>query len=268
MSANLENCQLSGQPGDPLLPTRTVRFLLPLNAELDKVTVSLKTPLFEPITETLDIMPAPPAAYPIEGGKDILDWGPADPALIKNGRNIKTYSADVLQPRKMVKITGRGRFHDWNIVEVRLTLMRYNPVGKNAAILQGGQVLLEAELNKISSARNFAKTENPTRYQLEQLQALTVNSEDLATFYPDADAKGNITAAAAGASPWARTMAIITTDNIYHKSSQLVNYIAFKESKGYNVRVVTESCGQDANHYETGGTGPRRALQIRSWLLE
>ena len=259
----LDGCQISSRPGEPMLPVRSFSFLLPPHADLERATATVAHPQFEAFPEMIDLAPASPAVY---RGPDQhrLMWGNKDASSIKDGRDIRIYENDAFFPEQLVTISSRGRLRDWQLVDVTLYLVRYNPIAQSAELLVGGEVQLNAPVDEGYSAattEDTAVSVHPS--QLDRLRQTIANPGDLHRFYPD----NTLSSVTASVTSTPLRLAIVTTEAIRQTATKLPNYINFKISNGYQVRVVTEGQYQDENHYQAAGYSLQRSINIRNWLI-
>ncbi|MGV7224076.1 MAG: C25 family cysteine peptidase [Nitrospinales bacterium] len=252
---------MSGQPGDPFLPTHKLRLLLPPEADLGRVHVLVQNPVWEDIEDKLDLAPAPPIMR-IEGEKKLPSWGEKSSDWIENGRDTRIYHQDDFFPSQIASVIGNGKFRQWKIVEVQIYRMRYNPLQRRSQVLRGGTLVVETHVEELSVATAPSTIAAPSQVSIDRLHRLIINDADIGDFYPS-------TATVAAGSETAgtlRRLAIITTRALMRANLELVNYINFKQSRGYTVYVVTEGDALDVTHYRRGYDTFSRARNIRNWL--
>jgi hypothetical protein len=257
----LGHCQLSAQPGDPLLPTHKLRLLLPAEADLRRVTVLVQNPVWEDIEDELDIAPAPPIMRG-EGEKKLPSWGEKSSDWIENGRDTRIYHQDEFFPIQIASVIGSGNYRQWKIVEVQIYRMRYNPIQRRSQVLRGGTLAVETSVEDIAPVTAPSTTAVPSQVSLDRLHRLIINDADIEAFYPSATKM----AAVSGDAGIPIRLAIITTHALLRDNLELVNYIHFKQSKGHTIYVVTEGDSLDATHYRRGYDTFTRARYIRNWL--
>lgn len=261
----IDGCLLSARPGEPMLPVLTITFLLPPEADLEGVTAFFSNPHFEKFPELIDIAPSPPAVYPTPNNHRLM-WGRKAPASIENGRDKRIYGKNKFFPEHLIEVTARGLLRDWKLVELNIEVVRYNPVQKRAELLTGGTIQIVAPIENGYSA-NMAD-DAPLSYdpvQLDYLRHTIANPDDVNRFYPEKNLEEGDLHSADTSSPY--RLAIITTEKIRRNASYFPNYVNFKISKGYQVKVVTEGPSQDADHYQSATYSKQRSINIRNWLI-
>ncbi len=257
----LDGLRLSGRPGEPMLPVRIFDFLMPPGADLSRLSVSVQKPYYRQIQGEYDIMAAPPTVYR-EENRDIITWGGKNPSVIENSRDQIIYGSNSYYPDSIVTISGSGRLRNLQIVKVKLSVARYNPVEKRVEVLTDGVIQIKAPMAHVSSETKTKMefTGHPSQFA-SQLQTL-VNPDDIVEFY------GYKSGVEKSSVLNPIKMVIITTEEILRNTSALPNYVSYKRSRGYEVRVVTEGSEEDDDHYQSAGTSQQRALNIRSWLQD
>jgi hypothetical protein len=237
-----------GNVGEPELPRYTFTFLLPAPTSAEKAIVTLENATWEDLPSTYAIIPVAPPAISSSSSA----------AAAQGKGNAAIYSSDAWFPSNQVVAVETSQYRSYALLRVTLTPASYNPVQKTLRILRSGSLRVEYPSVDASAASTQQTTSEPARFTdslLEQLE----NPEDLARPQSSQDQGG-----ATSASSY---YIIVTTDSIVSASgSTLTSFKTHKESKGFNVRIITEASSEDDNHYATGSTADQRANNIRSWL--
>jgi hypothetical protein len=143
-----------GEPGNPDLPVKTYKFILPPTADLESVEI-----------EVLDIQ-----SKSLEGGYDVSPGGPffltSDPETLKWGegktivdsKNMKIYGKDALYPSEPITLLGTARMRKWKLAFVRFTPIRYNPVQKTLSLIETVSIRIKFE-KEIKSLPSKIKNE-------------------------------------------------------------------------------------------------------------
>jgi hypothetical protein len=239
--------QRLSQAGEPDLPHQVVGILLPMDADLSSVSVSVQGKQLDLLEGVYDLQPRPPAAT-WDGSKVIEVWPEGEP--IQNGRNTNIYGKDDLFPQNLVKNITSGQLRQWRLLEVPVALYEYNPVQKLLYRLTEAELSVEFSTQSVraSSSMNFSD-----RIGESDVRRLAVNFDSVSASYRTG---GPLEAETAQNGRYV----IITTTNIVNHSSQLANFISSKEDQGFGVLVVTEGTWG-------GGIGDTAADNIRGWLV-
>lgn len=248
-----------GRPGDPMLPYKLVRLLVPPDANLATAKAELVSGNWEELPGEHEVAPVPPAAS-WDGEKTLLSWGTKDTSVIINSRDSTIYSKDAYFPGEPVQLACVGLFRQWKLVEFSVCLAAYNPVKRKVRVLRDARVVLSVEKLPPALATGLNSPTPPVlpgadRFSAELLDRVA-NPQDLETFYGGLE----------GASRSTWDYVIITTNTIVTNSNKLDDFISAKEARGYTVKVVTEQETADDTHYVSGSTLTERANNIRSWL--
>lgn len=265
---NIGGAPQGGNPGDPMLPFKSVCLLVPPDTDLATVTASLISQSWEELPGEYDIAPANPAAA-WDGEKFIISWGDKDESVIVGGRDSTIYNKNAYFPPEPVQIASVGKFRQWKIVEVKVWLAVYNPVQKKVRTLKDAQTTLTVQKLSAAQAVGLDSAVLPpipkTEKFIGELRSKIANPQDLDAFY------GQQTAPAAGSGGPAplnvsADYVIITTNTIVANSTKLANFIAAKTAAGFTVNTVTEAAAAGDSRYVDGTDCGTRANNIRDWL--
>lgn len=238
-----KNIQYLNQGGEPALPYQVVKLLLPPDADLATVSISLEASAFEELAGIWKIRPTPPEST-WDGTKVITVW-PSGKTIV-DGRDIEIYNVDALFPTNVLGETSSGQMRQWQLLEVPVASYRYNPVSKRL------YRLAETEL-VVTFTRTGELPAGPVDHLFEgNVKRLTANFQEVAPSYYEL--------APSAITPLQTTYAVITTEAIQSTSGELANFVQSKQRRGFNVEVITESTWG-------GGIGDAAAENIRDWLL-
>jgi hypothetical protein len=235
----LPSYRASGSPGQPMLPTRTIRLALPAGADLS----SLKFHVID-LAETVD--------FPLNGEK-ILRAGPikklCPPRPGDPTREVIPGSApDRISPGQTVYRLAGGKLADVPIAE-----FAHRPV----ILDQASKVLTlhPRQLLRLTfESLPMPKGDAPAPTRLARTARLVDNPSQLETFYPRPK----------GPDPEWPGLAVITTDDFVNQSQNLAGFLAAHTERGFEVHVVTES-----DFGSVQGPAPDgRAQKIRTWLQQ
>ena len=244
--------------GEPRIPWKVITVLLPPNADLSSVTCRIKQPVFESIAGIWQVEPMPPIATWDENGQVTVVW-PEDKWIV-DGRDADIYKRDEFWPEEHIRLSGTGKLRKWRLAEVAIPLVRYNPVSGELLQLAKAEIMVDfhcklssPDINRSdplgrsrvqSMAVNFAEATGAYDRAVTGGQSTEGGREEEAT--PDSNSTGYV---------------ILTTSAIQNASNMLNAFVTHKQSKGFNVQVLTESTWG-------GGTGDPAANNIRAWLAD
>ncbi len=115
---NIGEFPQGGNPGDPLLPYKSITLVVPPNADLEKLSAGLASESWEELPGEYEIAPVKPAAAS-NGERVVVSWGDKDKSRIINGRDNAIYGSDAYFPSAPVQIVSVGKFRQFKIVELR-----------------------------------------------------------------------------------------------------------------------------------------------------
>jgi subtilisin-like proprotein convertase family protein len=263
---------LLGESGEPQLPWKAMKVLLPPNTDMETVSCRMVSAEYRTLDGEWNVAPVPPILTRDRDGNEIEIW-PSDKNIVA-GRDTAIYSANALWPAEEVFLTGTGRLRSWRLAEIAVPLVRYNPVSGEL------QQLIRAELSvdfdkKGKSSKLATLSRNPKTGQRrghDRARKLTVNFDDAAVVYEagedgaepilqDAPASDGeiLPLSPAGTSGYV----IITTQDIRDNSTKLADFVAHKQNMGFTVTVVDEA---DLWGAGTPVAGDASATKLREWM--
>ncbi|MBN1428362.1 MAG: choice-of-anchor D domain-containing protein [Anaerolineae bacterium] len=240
--------QFLTQPGEPALPSRIVRVLLPPDADMSTLEVTLSDITEEQVAGVWQVQPTPP---PITcTGKEEIELWPTD--RVVDGKDTAVYESDALFPDSHLGLPGFGQIAQWKIVDIPVALLRLNPVSGELLRLTDGTLAIT--FNHTSPLITDATAENigTTPAAEARVRRLVVNYDEASPEYQSRMQSASVGSPGSG-------YAIITTNEIVSESTQLTDFITSKRLHGFTVHVVTEDAWG-------GGSGDTGADNIRSWL--
>lgn len=254
---------LDSQAGQPDIPWQVMTVLLPPSADLDTVSIRLQSSQFKTIDGQWQVRPCPPAATRDENDNVVLLW-PIQSVFDAEGRDASIYAENDFWPRQEVRLTERGRLHQWRLVEAAIPLVQYNPVSGHLQELLETDVVVDYQDQRDAQSKRQKEKINAKRGR-NRVRELAVN---FAAAAPDYDVLSNEQGdtalqqdgPAAPAGTNSHGYLIMTTSSIVNSSAKLASFVAHKQARGWNVNVVTESAWG-------GGTGATGAINIRNWLI-
>ncbi len=242
-----EDLQFPGRTGQPNLPYRVLKILLPPEADLETVSVSLDNVVETFVGGLWDVEPVPPMAT--WDGEKIVEIWPED-RIFEEGKDVAVYVSDTLFPVSRTLEARTGELRELKVVDVPVALFRYNPVTRrlvrfeNAEVVVGYESLPGRSVTGVSTGVTVP----------ERLRKVLVNYDEVAPAYEGpSGAKSD-----PGGDPLP-SYVIVTTGAILEASDSVDDFVRCKEAEGFDVEVVTED-------EWGGGTGDGAAENIRSWL--
>ncbi|NLD93411.1 MAG: choice-of-anchor D domain-containing protein [Fibrobacter sp.] len=250
--AVFDGTTLYGQAGQPNLPFYSVTFLLPSDADIDRVSVVLEN---EKEVELVDQYDVDAVLPPVSGTKTL--W-PKDRRIV-NGKDTDVYEKDAFFPASNAGKLSFSKMGNHNLVTVPFYPVRYNPVTKKLKMITGGDLSVLIASGSSSKARTNSMSFADHR-QDALLKKLAVNYEQIAAGYnQNRSSKAYRSNAALAEASTGDVYVILTVKDIINKSKELQNFIRSKENRGFNVKVIDEDKWG-------GNTGDAAAENMRTWL--
>jgi hypothetical protein len=252
-AVRLGGAGLAVLPGQPALPSYTVRIAVPPDAVASTVEVRVIALDERPIPGAFDVRPAPPMAL-IDGTGKVL-WGP-NAARIDNGRDMGVYGSAAIFPAASGSAApSLGALRRYRFATVTLNPVRWDPAAKT--MFHASRLTVEVTFAR-GKAWQGADAGDCGGDRLAR--RLLANFDEARSWYGAAcripeDPKG---------------LAIITTNEIASNSGLLGatdesytgSYAEMRETGGYDVTFATETDWDKP----TGETLDARADRIRAWL--
>ncbi len=232
-------------PGQPLLPVRVVRLAIPPQADAESVRVEVVPAAQTTLPGRFDVLPAPPIAL-VDGRS--VSWGPHS-ARIVLGRDTGIYAKNTLFPASWGRAAPSvGTLRRFRFVEIMLHPVRYLPSDGTLIHAEKLDIALRYEKHDAAPAPG-------TDCGSDDLAKRLLDNYDIArTWYPP------------HCSPLTEDhmgVAIITTEDIKWGSELLDDYVALRNSQGYDADVYTEI---DWDVTTANIERDDRADRIRLWL--
>lgn len=226
-----------GKPGQPALPVFKCALLLPPDADLSSVSLSVSDLTEEVLTGKYIVKPSP--APVSQNG----EWWPKTRNIV-DGKDIAIYSTNAFFPNSYIGNVSVGKLNCYKVAHVSVYLSQYNPITGKLKSMKNG--ILNVKYSKVSNynAGKNAAYKIPLSIK-KKVRKLVVNYNEMADAY---DAAFTFTRAT--------KYVIITTSDIQSSSQKLAPFISSKEARGFDMEVVTES------------TWGNSADDLRSWLQD
>ena len=250
-----QDVQWLSPSGRPAIPYKVLHVLVPPGADLSTVQVDIE-PAYTSFGRPMDIEPTPPIAT-LVNGQQVVVW--PENARIADGRDLDVYDTDDFWPQDDLEILSVGKLRQYQLVEIAVPLIKYNPVARQTRTLTQANLTVAFDDQGYSRrVRAFSQADTLGKDRLAQLVA---NAGDIALAYDPCSVETPVaaTAAQSAAAPTNLGYAIVTTNSIKEASDALADFIAHKQAMGFDVYVVTE------DHFG-GGTGDTAANNIRDYL--
>lgn len=262
------NATYPSETGEPDIPWQIVTVLLPPSADPQSLWVRLESAEYRSLDGVWEVRPQAPPATRDEYGNTVLVW-PEDRLLDDSGRDA-LYLQDRFWPDAEVRTSHTGSLHQWQLAEIAVPLVRYNPVTQELQELVSGKVRIDF----LRGRRLGISTEKPQVHRQakngrSRVSRMAANFADAAGEYEAAATETDGVIASADLSSDEKMTGaagvnstgylILTTSNIVNNSTALAQFVAHKESRGWDVVVATEADWG-------GGIGSAAAVNIRNWL--
>lgn len=242
----------SSKAGDPNIPWKRARILLPPNTSLS--TVSARTVITGSlaVAKGCDVSPAAPMATYADG-RLLVSW-PAGSEIVE-GRNTLVYQKENFfpcEPEGTLDRMSTGGIRKWKFVDIFVPLFLFEPVSGELRKVTSCNLQVEYE-DAMSPSSISSDTSNFGADKMKE----ALNYDEIAVQYD----QGLEPSSALPQDEETGTYAIITTDYIASNSETLTDFEVHKTALGWNVLEVTESDWG-------GGTGDEASENIRSWLQD
>ncbi|GAK57195.1 fibronectin type III domain protein [Candidatus Vecturithrix granuli] len=244
-----EQIQYLSQTGEPAIPYYSMHILLPPDTDLSTVSIVLTGEVFNDLSGEWNVRPIPPMAT-WDGEKTIVVW-PPDKTIV-DGRDTTIYTRNAFFPESLLVASHPGAMRKWRLAEAPIALFRYNPITKKLSRLMSAQVQVQFEHLASLSSNMASELDTLDVIGEKRVQQIAVNFETMAPAYHEFVHEETLPQTG-------ERYVIITTNAIVSGSTQLNNFVASKQQRGFMVSVVTESTWG-------GGTGNTAAENIRNWL--
>ena len=253
-----DDLSLTRRAGEPAIPSRMVKLLLPSDADLSTVEIKIEDVEFSELPVSGDVLPVKPAFTRSETGEMIKKW-PRDKNIF-NGRDVDIYENDDLFPSFWVSSGdwNSGCYREWKIVSVPVSLFRWNPVSGNGQVFDYGKIVVKYDIEPICVNSSSLSNKRRTGLDGAFIEDIVDNFDKTIGTYSSSFGLTN-SSIGTMADDSGKTIAVITTDEIRNNSQMLSEYVSLRESRGDSCIVAVESDWG-------GGTGDIAAENIRSWL--
>ena len=165
-----------GRTGSPALPRMALRVLLPPDADLSTVRVSLVGIRTEVIPGDWDVEPAPIVAT--LSGKTILPEG----VVLVNGRDPQAYQLDAYSPTSCIAQLTKRRIRQWRIAGVVFAPYQHNPAKKRLRRVAEGK--LAVHFKRLTDYREpLSRSPEIAEYFRRQVRKQVVNFDEMARLY-------------------------------------------------------------------------------------
>lgn len=241
-----KDLQYLTRSGEPSIPFKIIRVLLPVTADLSTLKVELRKNHLSTISNDFEVKPMPPITTWID--KKLVNIWP-EGRTIENGRDVGVYQKDAFFPADLLGKISSGKLRQWKIVNIPVALIQYNPNSKKIKRLDRADL----EIHFDYESREAAVSLIPDTIGIGRVKEIVINFEDAAPgyLYPPRNLE---------TSSQQRGYAIITTGSMVNSSTQLDNFVAGKQKRGFTVHIITETAWG-------GGNGDTAAENIRTWLI-
>ncbi len=240
-----------GVAAEPAVVFDVTSFLLPADTDPGSLWVQLIDAVWEDVPGAWDLAPAPPTGT-LADERLVPDW--EGKTTVVAGRDTRIYGRDAFFPDAPAQLQF-ARYRQWNVVDVSLFPLAFNPVQKRLRRLRSGTLIVHYRRMALKAAPPASAAEEVF---WKDFAATLANPEDGGAFYPRAIPQA--------AEVETKNYAVITTAYLAQNCPAFGDFVAHQEARGQSVAVVTEATAEDATHYLSGSTAEARADNIRAWL--
>lgn len=231
--------------GLPELPVKKVSILLPHDADLGSLSLTLNGSVESEVSSACVVAPAGPA---ISSNGDTLHRPGVDAAT---GKDLTVYESNSFYPAEDAKILSVGKKWEYKIVTIALHPYQYNPV---TGVLKKNEHI-SLTLDYLHMPLPPVTEEVPASF-LERMNREVAEIEGM----DPSSVRNNVSGyPSQSAADTKETFVIMTNYSIAYYSWNLEQFINFKESQGYNVVLATE-------FQWGGGHGIEASENMRNWL--
>ncbi len=245
--------QFKGTPGFPNLPSFSVKLLMPDDADMASLTLTLQDIVEESFTN-VDVTPAIPepqfGSYP-------------KPANIINGRDVTVYNKNAFYPASYIGAPEKGVARVYKVVDAAISPYLYNPVTKTLKHIKSATVVATYTA-PAATLKEITPPPASDAFSQKILETLTEQADNVSTLKIKS-------AAGTGVLAQEEYMTIMTTNEVYTNSKQLGRFVKSKESRNFTVTIVTEN--KRIRNSKTvsytgwgGGIGVAAAEKMKTWL--
>lgn len=234
---SFKNTETFGLPGEPNLPVTFLKILIPPEADLKNVTITLDN-----INETRSTLGFKVSPVPSPVTSNGIAYKIRD-RNIEDGIDVDIYNSNTLFPKSYIRSVKVGKLRSYKIVDVVVQRSKYNPVTGEFLNLRSADI--KVEYNKTRVVDKFSITNNSE----DIVKSMVCNFDEQSHNY------SGLKRRAIG------DYVILTTSSFKNSSQYLEQFAGIKRNDGYKVQILTESDWG-------GGTGASAVSNIRAWLIE
>jgi len=250
--------------GEPQIPWKVMTVLLPPDVEPSTVSASMKSIQYEYIVGKWEVSPTAPMVTWVDGQK-VEGW-PENKTII-NGYDMDIYESDAFWPQASARLLCTGQLRKFQLAQVAIPLVRYNPVTGELLKLESTGVEIDFGRKVMTQAMSISAG-RPDEIGRKRVKKSAVNYKQASGAYESMadvgmeylDMQLMDSGQTRGPDPGdPNGYTIITPASIDANSTKLDDFVTHKESLGFDVQIITESDWG-------GGTGDTAAENIRDWL--
>ncbi len=209
-----------GEPGEPNLPVRSYRFVLPPDADLSSVNVEILESHGRKLDGSYDIEPGGP--FCLVSDPETLDWGAGKD--IVDGKDMNVYGKDALYPAQVAGLYDTAQMRKWKFALIKFSPFQYNPKEKSLVLHQSVKIRISYETGK------------PVSEALLKDTVFDNYAEELFDNYVTAKTQYTPAPSMAMAS-YPEMEYVICTSNAVADSGILGSFISHKQNIGFSIGV-------------------------------
>lgn len=232
--------QVSGYPtafsgGDPALPCKDMRVLLPPDTDISSVKIFLRKAAEKPVPGRFNIEPV----GLVTTGQDTRNW-----RMVTHNSDI--YGKNALYPSSCVTVSPENRLGEFILLPIRFWPYRYNPRTQKLVHIVRGDIVVSFSSTVSEAVAETASTQ--TQNTVSPVSSIgfgaadgladlnIVNPQDALVWY---GVQGPIPGVPRAKVP--TKLVILTTADILTHSTQLAAFVTDKKRRGFGTVVYTES---------------------------
>ncbi|MBN1999149.1 T9SS type A sorting domain-containing protein [candidate division KSB1 bacterium] len=227
-----KNIMTYNYPGQPVLPYRIIKFLLPPDTDIESVRVSLEDVHLQQLGE-----------WQVEPGSCRFFEASDVPGDDK-------FRVDGFFPDQLIGDVKIGQLRTSKLATVAVFLSQFDPIINRFFQLSDAEIVVRFDRNPSANSDRSVDKLKPDYIAQKYLKDKVVNFPQSLSLY-----RNGLSKTKDGGTGYA----ILTTNAILKNSKVLENFISSKQQRGFQVFLITED-------FWGGGIGDAAAENIRKWL--
>lgn len=143
--------QWISRSGEPQIPYKIVTVLLPPDIDGKTVIAEAKVK-YKKIKGEYRVDPVPPLAT-WDGEKTIIKWPKGK--KIEDGKDVAIYNKNQFWPKKQIFLTQVGKLRQYNLAQIAIPLVQYNPVKKEIRKITDTDISIKYKKKEVVSKKKL-----------------------------------------------------------------------------------------------------------------